>query len=170
MVRGFVRNINLANEWSAKIFGWLLIPLLVIVFCEVIAMYVFNRPSIWAWDVNILILGIITVLTGGYGLLKGAHVSVDILVVRHSAKTQAIIRIMTSMFFFLGMAVLLWQSVEGARDSILVAEKRVSLFAPPFYPFKIIIVVGVVLLLLQGIANFIRDLQITFRGAEGELK
>jgi len=158
MVKSFCRLIDSLNEWVGKISGWLIIPLILLVVFDVTLRYVFNRPTVWAWDINIQLLGALVVLGGGYALLHGAHIGVDALVMRFSPRGRAIVDLFTSGFFFFGIGVLLWKAFGDALFSVQIKELYTSVFAPPIYPFKILMVVGILLLLLQGVVKFIRDL------------
>src|SRR4030042_1971010 len=98
------------------------------------------------------------VLGGGYALLQDAHIGVDALVIHLSARGRAIVDLITSAFFFFGIGVLLWKAALDAWFSLEIREVYSSVFSPPIYPFTILMVIGILLLLLQGVAKFIRDL------------
>jgi TRAP-type mannitol/chloroaromatic compound transport system permease small subunit len=156
-MKSFCRFIDSLNEWVGKYSGWLIIPLTALVTYDVILRYVFNRPTIWAWDINIQLLGAMVILGGGYGLLHDQHIGVDVLVARLSPRRRAVIDLITSAFFFFGIGVLLWKAASDAWFSLEIREVLSSVFSPPIYPFKILMVVGILLLFLQGLAKFIRD-------------
>jgi TRAP-type mannitol/chloroaromatic compound transport system permease small subunit len=63
------------------------------------------------------------------------------------------------------MSVFLWATAEYARRSVSVLETSGSAWDPPVYPIKLALTAGVVLLLLQGIAKFIRDLHFAVKGS-----
>jgi len=158
MVKRLSQSIDSLNEWVGKNFGWLIIPLILLVVFDVTLRYVFNRPTTWAWDINIQLLGALVVLGGGYALRNGAHIGVDALVIHLSPKKRALVDLCTSAFFFFGVGVLLWKAAGDAWFSWQIKELYTSVFAPPIYPFKILMVVGILLLFLQGLVKFLRDL------------
>jgi TRAP-type mannitol/chloroaromatic compound transport system permease small subunit len=158
MMKSFCRFIDSLNERVGKISGWLIFPLTILVTYDVTLRYVFNRPTVWAWDINIQLLGALVVLGGGYTLLHDGHIGVDALVIHLSPRWRALVDLITSAFFFFGIGVLLWKSASDAWSSLQIREVYSSVFAPPIYPFKVLMVVGILLLLLQGVAKFIRDL------------
>lgn len=158
MVRVLRRSVDALNEWTGKVAAWLIIPLTLIVVLDVILRYVFNKPTIWAWDVNVQLLGALVILGAGYCLLHNAHVGVDVLVLRFSPRKRAIIDLITGLFFVFAIGVLLWKTASAAWASLQIREAYSSYWEPPIYPFKMLMVVGILLLLLQGIAKFIRDL------------
>lgn len=164
MIRGFCRTIDTLNEWVAKCVSFLFIPLAGIVAIDVTLRFVFNQPLIWSWDINSQLLCVLVILSGGWTLLKEGHVRVDVLWARLSPRKKAIVDLITFLLFFFSIGVLLWQAASAALVSVQTGERYSSYFAPPIYPLKIIIVLGVFLLLLQGIVKFIRDLLLLTKG------
>jgi TRAP-type mannitol/chloroaromatic compound transport system permease small subunit len=154
----FVRSISSVNEWVGKACSLFLVPLVCIMLLEVILRYAFDRPTIWAWDISMMLMALTVVLPGGYLLLKDSHINMDIIVRRLSPKTRAIIDLATSVLFFFVIGLLVWKGGEGAWDSLLSREHLSTVFAPPIYPLKMVWPVAAFLLLLQGVAKFIRDL------------
>ncbi len=150
--------IDWINEWVGRIVSGICAFMVVTVAVEVIARYFFSKPTIWVWDFNIQGLAIMTVLAGGYALLHGKHVTIGLVIERLSARTRAIIDLITSSVFFFGMAALLWLAIDDAMLSVQIDEHYSSLLRPPVYPLKIIITIGIFLLLIQGISKFVHDL------------
>jgi TRAP-type mannitol/chloroaromatic compound transport system permease small subunit len=159
----FCQIINNLNDWVGKIFGWLIIPLMLLVVFDVILRYIFNRPTIWVWDINVQLLGTLVVLGGGYALRHGAHIGVDALVGHLSPPKRAMVDLITSFFFFFGVGVLMWKATMDAIFSVQIKELYTSVFAPPIYPFKILMVLGILLLFLQGVVKFIQDLNLILK-------
>ena len=158
MVKKFCRIIDTLNEWAGIIASWLIIPLLLIVTYDVIMRYFFNRPTVWAWDINVQLLAVSVALGGGYTYLYSGHIGVDVFVEGLARRKKAIVDLITSIFFFLGIGVLVWESGRSAWSSVLTREVDYTFFAPPVYPLKVMIAVGFFLLFLQGITKFIRDI------------
>lgn len=165
--KAFCHCIDIVNEWAAKLISLLIIPIVLVTTIEVILRYVFNMPSIWAWDVNIHLMAVIIFIGAGYTLLYRGHIIVDVVVGRFSPRVRAIMDLVTSGFFFLGIGVLLWRAILKAAISIEIKEQLISVWGPPLYPLRVVIAVGILLLLLQGIVKFIRALVIAWSGTEG---
>jgi len=132
--------------------------MVIIVTIEVVARYVFNRPTIWSWDISIQILALLTALGAGYALLQGSHVRVDVLVSHLPHRVNVLIDLVMSLLFFFGVGLLMWWFRQEVWKSVAMREVYESLFAPPLYPLKVVVFIGICLLLLQGLAKFIRDL------------
>lgn len=159
----FCRGIDTFNEWVGKIVSIAVIPMTIFVSLEVILRYVFSRPTVWVWDVNVQLLGLMAMVGAGFTLLHGGHVIMDLFIVRFTPKRRAILEILTSLLFFLVVGVMLWKLGQGAQVSLQISEKGNTFFAPPVYPLKVLLAVGVFLLILQGIAKLIRNINIAFR-------
>ena len=163
----FADRVGAVNDWAGKMASYLLVPLTLVVVFEVIMRYFFDAPTIWAWDVNIQFLAVLTVVGGGYTLLHNSHIGVDILVVNRPPRVRAMIEVITSVFFFLGVVVLLWKGLGVVLMAVRTLEISESYWAPPVWPLKILLIVGIFLLLLQGIAKFIRDLTTVISPEQG---
>ena len=160
---GFIHIVDTVNERLARVISFFLLALCLLMVYEVIMRYVFTNPSHWAFESSLFIYGGIGIFGGAYVLLHGQHVRLDVFYGRLSPRTKAILDLVTVPIFFLVLAVILWQGGVKAYDSVLIREVTDSMWGPPIYPIKIVIVVGTFLLLLQGIAKFIRDLFFVLR-------
>ena len=160
MAETFCRVVDAINMRAGSIFSLLILAITAITINEVISRYAFNHPWIWSWDINIQLASAFAVFAGGYTLLTKGHVMVDIVVLRASPRTRAIIDLITAVLF-LGICVLLiWKGGEAGWRSFVTREAYTSMWEPPIYILKMAIPVAVFLLFLQGIAKFIRDLKI----------
>ncbi|MBU1208351.1 MAG: TRAP transporter small permease subunit [Pseudomonadota bacterium] len=161
----WVRFADKLNNWIGRTISYLLLPITFITSFEVFMRYVVKQPTIWAWDLNIQLSAAVILLGGGYTLMENGHVAVDILVMNMSPKRRALLDLITSPFFFLGFCILLWYGWEIGWASFQAREAMPTIWAPPYYPIKLLIPIGAFLLLIQGVAKFIRDLH-TYRTAE----
>ncbi len=153
-----LRGIDFVNETVGKTIAFLLLPLTLIVAFEVVMRYVFNSPTVWAWDVDKQIAGFLIVMGAGYTLLHEQFVIIDVLVTRFSLRTKGIINSITGLLFLFTFVFLTWKSGEFAWRSLLIRETTTSYWAPPIYYLKMIMPIWICLLLLQGTAKFIRDI------------
>lgn len=153
----FIRFVETLTGWSGKLVAyWAMIAVLVYYY-EVIARYVFNSPTNWAHESMFLMFGMQYLLSGGYALREDAHVRVDVIYERFSLRGRVIIDIISSFFFFVFATTLLVTGFIFASDSIDVWEVSFTEWAIQYWPVKITIVIGALLLLLQGAAKLMRD-------------
>ncbi|MAG15423.1 MAG: hypothetical protein CL874_06065 [Dehalococcoidales bacterium] len=155
--------IDKISEWSGKIAGFGILLLILIVTFEVVSRYVFRQPTIWVHETSAFLFGGIFLIGGAYALLLKTHVNMDVFYQRFSIRTRATLDVATSLLFFLFLGVLIWVGGSSAWNSILKQELSNSHWAPPIYPIKSAIPLGALLLILQGLAKFVRDLITAFR-------
>lgn len=161
-IRWLMHWIDLSNEWIGRVSSSAVILFMVILTIEVTLRYVFDRPTIWAWDVATQLSGAFALVGGAYAFLHGDHIRVDILYNRFRPATKLIIDLIFSVFFFALCLVLIRHGGEIAWSSVIARETAMTLFAPPIYPLRVFFVAVSFLLLLQGIVKFIRDLSLVF--------
>ena len=125
--------------------------------------YVFNSPTIWAWDINIQLFALVVFMSGGYTLLKNGHVNIDVLYSRLSPRGQALLDIITFPIFLIFMGVLVWKLGGMAVQSVEEGEVMSTIFAPPIYPLKVAITIGTFLFLMQGVSNLLKNIRILTR-------
>ena len=69
------------------------------------------------------------------------------------------------VFFFPIMIVLIYAGVEFTLQSFEMGEKSgLSPWRPYLYPYKAVVLTGLFLLFLQGIAEFVRSASLGIRG------
>ena len=154
-----LQTIDSINEWVGRVAAFGYVAILFIQVMEVILRYVFNSPTIWAWDVNAQLFMGVSILGGGYVLLRDGHVRVDVLYGRVSERKKAIFDLISYTLTILALALLTWQLGDMTQDSWRMKERSWSLFSPPIYPIKTVFFMGVFLLLLQAIAYAYRRLR-----------
>ena len=155
----FLHTVDLINEWCGKILSFLIIVLMGVVLWGVVMRYVFKSPVPLSLTIGQRILFLYIVLGGGYALRIKAHVNMDIFYQRFSLRKKALVDLLTSVFFFLfcgGMlcGALIWshplvQHMKFPSDPLTVIL---------YYPASLWLIIGAFLMLLQGLAKFIRDL------------
>jgi TRAP-type mannitol/chloroaromatic compound transport system permease small subunit len=153
----------------------LLLAVLVISF-EVIMRYLFNMPTNWGHESMTLLFAILYITLGGYCHYYRGHVRVDIFYSSLSVRAQAVIDVITSVFFFiytLALTYFCWafywssQTMHGGGTifGIMVpGEMSFTDWGPPIYCVKFMMPLGGILLVAQGINWLIRDLHMAITG------
>lgn len=159
-----LRVIDAINEKVGFYTSFLLVAMTFMMTYEVVARRLFNSPTSWAWSISTQLECIIAALAGGYCLLHHAHVRMDAVYSRISERSRAIIDIATFVLVLLVLGVMLWRTLEMGLLSFSLLEYDVRGFRPYIWHLKLIIIPGGVLLfLLQEIAEFTRSLQFLLR-------
>lgn len=160
---GLVRAIGLFDGislWSGRIVAWLIIPMVMSLVWEVVARYVFNAPTIWAYDMTYMLYGAFFMLGSAYTLLRGKHIRTDSFYGQWPARRQGLVdAVCYVVLFFPPLIALLYVTWDYFWVSYLRGERVVSSsWMPVIYPLKFAMPVTCVLLLLQGIAELLRSI------------
>ncbi len=158
--------IDKLNESVARVVSWILVLIVAATFYEVVMRYIFNAPTDWVFEFNYLVHGPYFLLLGAYTFARNAHVNVDVIYNRFSARQRAVIDLFTMPFFFFFVIVMLIYGGKFALNSLAFRETLSSAWAPPIYPVKLVIPVAAFLLLLQGIARYICSIFLALTGRE----
>jgi len=161
-----LHGIDAINERAGKAISILVVCMTGILCWEVILRYAFNAPTIWAHEVSCHIFAAYSVLGGAYVLLVNEHVRSDVVYARFSPRGRAILDLVTFPLFFMLLGIILVEGVPMALSSIEVREVTVSFLHSPVYPIKTCIPIAAFLMLLQGLAHFIRALALVITGRE----
>jgi TRAP-type mannitol/chloroaromatic compound transport system permease small subunit len=164
-IDGFTDSVGLAV-------AWLNVPLVLAVVYEVVARYFFHAPTIWAYDVTYMLYGTIFMLGAAYALHKGAHIRTDFFFESWSTRTKGIIdSIAYIALFFPTLLVFLYVSAGEAWHGFLINEtSEQTPWRPLLWPFKAVVPLTCLLLIIQGISEVIKSLHAVFTGVELEHK
>jgi TRAP-type mannitol/chloroaromatic compound transport system permease small subunit len=162
----FVRFVDTISDRIGLIASVLIPAMVLVLFYEVIARYVFDRPTIWGFDVAIFMFGYCGLMAGPCVLKRHEHINVDIVITHFSPRGKAVFNVISGLLFFYFIVLVVLTCTEAAYSSIVFADRRPTEWAPPIGHYKALIPIGAFLLLLQGIANWIRDLYLALTGKE----
>ena len=163
-LKKFVGAVEWVSLWSGKLSAYLTLPVIFVVSYEIVARYVFHRPTIWAVETMIYCCAVIYVMAAAWALLDGRHVRIDMVYEKFSPRKRALLDSITFLFFALYIGMMVWATTKYAWRSVSILEMSDSPWRPPLWPMKVFLSVGVFLILLQGIAKFIRDLHFALTG------
>jgi TRAP-type mannitol/chloroaromatic compound transport system permease small subunit len=154
-----VQSIDRFTDRTGVWIAWLNLPLVAAVAYEVIARYVFNAPTIWSFDVTYMLYGTIFMLGAAYALHKGAHIRTDFFYEKWSVKTKGMVdSISYIVFFFPSIVMLLIASGNEAWYAYTINEmSEQTPWRPILWPYKSVVPITCVLLLVQGISEVIKS-------------
>ena len=139
-------------------FSWLIVALTFLITWEVFARYALNAPNPWAFDLMIMLYGAAFMMAGAYTLAKNGHVRGDVLYSFFPPRLQAGLDLLLYFVFFIpGVVALVWAGTTYAAESLAIREhSTLTANGPPLYPFKMVIPLSGILLLLQGCVEIAR--------------
>lgn len=166
-MRQILSLIDSVSEWSGRLISGFIFLLAFLLLYDVIMRFAFNAPTIWCHELALHVFGAYAVLAGPYALLHGEHVKIDIIYNLFSKRGQAIIDTITYPLFFMFIGLLFYYGYKiGMRSFDLRQTVSPSPWASPLWPVKLSIPLAAFLMLLQGLAGYIRTLTLAFTGKE----
>lgn len=161
-LKSVLRVIDSISEWSGKIISFIIIISIIFTVYYITLRYL-NVRSPWSQTLTVGKVALAYIVLGAaYIMRTKSHINVDVLYNRFSLRIRGMIDVFTSSLFFLFAAALLWKAIEETLE----IRFSTRLLLPPYWPVSLIVVIGVSLLLLQGLAKFIRDLVIVITGKD----
>lgn len=133
---------------------------------EVISRYIFNSPTIWSYEVTYMAYGTHFLIGLSFALLNKAHIRIDVFYEHYPEKVKAIVDALGYLLVFFPVIIIMTISGYGFAAEAY-RNQEVSQFtpwAPLLWPFKTVIALGFGLLLLQGFAEFLRNLKKAING------
>jgi TRAP-type mannitol/chloroaromatic compound transport system permease small subunit len=153
--------IDRINVWIGEIIQWVMVVLTLVVLYEVFARFVFNAPTIWAYDTAMMLYSVLFIGGAAYILFLKAHIRVDVIFNMLPKRTQQILDLIFYIIFWLPyMVVMVLYGSKIAYQSTLAEEiSNTSQWLEPIWPWRWLIPVGFLLLFLQTIAEMIRTIK-----------
>ncbi|SEN71902.1 TRAP-type mannitol/chloroaromatic compound transport system, small permease component [Gemmobacter aquatilis] len=170
----FVRIVDRMNYGVGRFAMYLLFVLMGILMWSTISKVAFT-PSYWTLEMAQFAMVAYYILGGPYSMQLASHVRMDLAYAKWSARKRAWVDAFTIFALIVYLGVMLWGALdslgyslgltwEGGVPQIGRLERSPTAWRPYMWPIKSILCVGFLLMLLQSIAYFIRDIA-TLRGA-----
>ncbi|MBN1829311.1 MAG: TRAP transporter small permease subunit [Deltaproteobacteria bacterium] len=166
IVKRLFKIIDSSSEQSGSFAKWFVWVLVVVGAYETISRHFFNAPTIWAYDTLCMAGGVVYTLGWSYDHLHNSHIRVDVVYRLLSPRKKLLMDVLSAVFLFFPLMIALTvSSTAWAMKSWRINETMISTFwYPPAAPYRTVFALGVILLTLQGLVKFIRDLHFLIRG------
>src|SRR3954469_2572741 len=155
-----IRACDAVSLWSGKLVAWLIFPMVLSLVYEVIARYIFDAPTTWAYDMTYILYGSFFMLGSAYTLLKKGHIRTDSFYSDWPVKRQGLLdAVCYVIFYFPAMFAFVYVCWDFFARSFVQGERVVSSpWMPVIYPLKGALFVAVALLIVQGISELLKSL------------
>lgn len=155
---GFVRAVDRFNAAVGRVVMWLVVVLLGILLFAAASKASVHLSPIWTVEMAQFTLTAYYMLGGAYSMQNGAHVRMDLLYSSWGPRTRAAVDCVTILGLLLYLGVLLFGAFESTWYSYATGQRRPSAWQPYLWPIRLIMVIGILMMLLQAIATFFKDL------------
>ena len=187
-MRGYIRAVDAMNRAIGRIAMYLLFVLMGVLIWSSVSKTVFS-PSLWTLETAQFVMVAYFVLGGPYSIQLGSNVRMDLFYGDWSPRTKAMVDAVTILFLLFYLGVLLTGAVSStayalgyfgtepfaffgdlaltlvtdgwaaAEDQLGFLERSATAWRPQLWPIKLVLCVGVLLMILQCVAEFFRDIE-----------
>jgi TRAP-type mannitol/chloroaromatic compound transport system permease small subunit len=157
-VFALLHRIDRISEWEGKLFSFLIVVATFQVCFELTLRYVFNAPTTWGLEMTLYLCSTTYLMSGAYAERYDAHIKVDLFYNRWRPRTRALFDLMITdsllMFFCI---VLTWQSAAWFWEALSQGLTSGTIWDPPIWPMRMVILIGAIFLLLAGFGKAVHD-------------
>ncbi len=163
-VRLYVAYVDAVNRWVGRVAMYLVFVMMAILFYSAVSKQL-TLPALWTLEMAQFTMVAYYLLGGGYSMQLGGHVRMDLLYGGWSDRRKAWFDAFTVLLLIFYLGVLLYGGVSSSVYALEYGERSFSAWRPYMAPIKVIATIGIFMMLLQAIAEFLRDIA-KLRGEE----
>ncbi len=157
----FARAVDAFNVRLGRLVAWLLVVAVVISTVNAIVRKVFDVSSNAWLEAQWLLFGAVFLICASWTLQANEHIRIDIVNSTLSKRSRNLIELIGHVFFLLPtVAIVLWTAVPFFLRSYLGNEQSFSAGGLPQWPAKALVVIGFVLLFVQGLSELIKRIAV----------
>ena len=151
------RAIDALSERIGRFIYWFVLVVVLISAANATIRKLFNYSSNAYLEIQWYLFSVIFLFGAGYVLLHNAHVRIDIVSGRLSARAQNWIDIIGIVLFLFPMAItIMWLSWPLFMDSYTRNEVSTNAGGLVIWPARLMVPIGFFLLILQGVSELIK--------------
>ena len=158
IIKYYINTIDYISEKTGKATMYLVFVMMFILILSFVTRNIINIPLIWIIEMAQFVMTGYYLLGGGYSMLTDDHVRMDLIYSKLKDRTKAILDSITSVFLITYIVILLIGSISSLTYTIETNQRLFTAWAPYVWPIKSIMTFGILLMLLQSIAIFFKDL------------
>ena len=150
-------------DWLNRLLGerlcYLYLAAVVVTAYEVVMRYLFDAPTIWAFELTILLCAICYLLSGGFVTLQHKHIAITSVYDLMPARIRWWLDLSAILTGILAMGLLVWAAWRPAVLAVTIVERTGSAWNSPSPAIiKPLIAIGALLIVLQLLVQLYRHL------------
>ncbi len=157
VIRSYVRFMDRISDFIGSFAMYLIYLMIGVLLFDVVSDKAFGFVQNWTVETAQFTLAAFYFLAGPKTLKNDQHVRLDLIYANLSERGKARIDMVTIWIVIFYLAVMLWGAVSSLQYSWATNQRLPSLWAPSLVPIKILMVTCLVLMILQCIAIFFKD-------------
>ncbi|EKO3498340.1 TRAP transporter small permease subunit [Vibrio fluvialis] len=156
-----ITSIEAITRFAGLIAALLVLPLIGALVTEVFSRYMFDSPTLWAFEISYMVMGAIFMLGLANALRLGQHVSVDVMTLKLKPRVNATVR---SLCYLMFLPIVCWISLDLYHyfyEAFESGERSGrSAWNPVMWPIYGVWFIGLAALSLQILAELLKSAQI----------
>lgn len=157
MISRYVRTVDAIGRTVGRAAMYLIFVMMSILLYSSISK-TFFMPSIWTLEMAQFAMVAYYLFGGAYSMQLGEHVRMDLLYGAWTDRTKAWVDCFTILFLVFYLAILLYGGISSTDYALQYGERSYSAWRPYMAPIKIMACLGILLMLLQAIAELFKDI------------
>lgn len=157
-IRSYVRTIDRMSDLIGTATIYIIYVMVAVLLFDVITNRFLNMTQIWTTEFAQFALAAYYFLAGPVTMKNEDHVRLDLVYSRLGTRGRARIDAVTIWVVIFYLGILLWGGISSTLYSFETNQRLPSLWAPSVVPIKLLMCVCLVLMILQSLSIFFRDL------------
>lgn len=157
-IRLYVRYVDAFNTLVGKVTMYVIFVMMAILLLTAIGRTVFGFSLIWTVETAQFTMAAYYLVGGAYSMILHGHVRMDLVYSRLSRRRQATTDAITDLLLIFYLVVMIVGAISSIEYALQYGQTSRSSWGPPLAPIKIIMGIGLVLMLLQVVSTFFKDI------------
>ncbi len=153
----YIRFVDALNRRLGRMVMYLIFVMVGILLWSSISK-TFFLPSLWTLEIAQFAMVTYYILGGPYSIQLGSNVRMDLFYGEWSDRTKVHVDAVTVLFLIFYLGVLLYGGILSTEYAFQYGERSPTAWRPYMWPIKVVMCVGIVLMLLQSVAEFLKDI------------
>ena len=157
-----IKNYVKITDWICvkvgRITMYLVFVMMFILILSFVTRNIINFPLIWIIEMAQFVITAYYILGGSYSMITDDHVRMDLFYSKFLKKNKARMDAFTSIFLFFYLVTLLYGSISSLNYTLETNQRLFTAWRPYVWPIKSLMTFGILLMLLQTLSMFFKDL------------
>ncbi|MCG6891262.1 MAG: TRAP transporter small permease subunit [Gammaproteobacteria bacterium] len=154
----YVKVVDYLSLKCGRLAMYLIFVMIGVLLLDAVTRNIINIPLSWCIEMAQFTITAYYIVGGPYSMQLDSHVRMDLLYSKFSPVNQARLDCFTALFLVIYLVCLLIGAISSTRYAIEYDQHKFSQWNPSMVPIKLIMVFGIVLMLLQSVSIFFKDL------------
>lgn len=153
--------IDAFNTRVGQTMKWLILAAVIISTVNAIVRKVFNTSSNAWLEAQWYLFGAVFMLCAAYTFLKNEHIRIDVVTSNFSKRTRDWIDVVGHVLFLFPFCwIMIWHGLPFFYRSFAITESSMNAGGLTVWPAKLLVPLGFILLLIQGVSELIKRVAI----------